>query len=68
MELLFLCGIIMINPYEYALGEYQGFVYCITDTSTNKMYVGKKGFWSKKHYRLSRVKLVSADQLSSLTG
>jgi hypothetical protein len=27
---------------------YQGFVYLITDISTGKMYVGKKGFWSKK--------------------
>jgi hypothetical protein len=27
---------------------YQGFVYVITDKSTGKMYVGKKGFWSKK--------------------
>lgn len=27
---------------------YQGFVYLITDKSTGKMYVGKKGFWSKK--------------------
>ena len=27
---------------------YQGFVYIITDKSNNKMYVGKKGFWSKK--------------------
>jgi hypothetical protein len=26
----------------------QGFVYVITDKSTGKMYVGKKGFWSKK--------------------
>ena len=36
------------KPFEYALGEYQGFVYVITDSSTGKMYVGKKGFWSKK--------------------
>ena len=27
---------------------YQGFVYLIMDKSNNKMYVGKKGFWSKK--------------------
>jgi len=27
---------------------YQGFVYLITDKSNNKMYIGKKGFWSKK--------------------
>jgi hypothetical protein len=27
---------------------YQGFVYLITDVSNNKMYIGKKGFWSRK--------------------
>jgi hypothetical protein len=27
---------------------YQGFVYLITDISNNKMYIGKKGFWSRK--------------------
>jgi hypothetical protein len=27
---------------------YQGFVYLITDKSNGKMYIGKKGFWSKK--------------------
>ena len=27
---------------------YVGFVYVITDKSNGKMYVGKKGFWSKK--------------------
>jgi hypothetical protein len=36
------------EPYEIALGEYQGFVYCITELTSNKMYIGKKGFWSKK--------------------
>lgn len=27
---------------------YVGFVYIITDKSNDKMYVGKKGFWSRK--------------------
>jgi hypothetical protein len=27
---------------------YQGFVYLITDKSNDKMYIGKKGFWSRK--------------------
>tara|TARA_R110000782_G_scaffold25744_9_gene66668 strand:- start:2246 stop:2674 length:429 start_codon:yes stop_codon:yes gene_type:complete len=33
---------------EEALKEWQGFVYIITDLTNGKMYVGKKGFWSKK--------------------
>lgn len=28
--------------------EYQGFVYEITELSTNKKYIGKKNFWSPK--------------------
>lgn len=30
------------------IGEYVGFVYCITDVSNNKKYIGKKLFWSTK--------------------
>tara|TARA_R110000868_G_scaffold325347_1_gene586141 strand:- start:163 stop:579 length:417 start_codon:yes stop_codon:yes gene_type:complete len=39
------------QPYEAteeALKEWVGFVYIITDKSNDKMYVGKKIFWSKK--------------------
>jgi hypothetical protein len=28
--------------------EYQGFVYCITEKSTGKKYIGKKFFWKPK--------------------
>lgn len=28
------------------IGDYVGFVYLITDLKNNKMYVGKKNFWS----------------------
>ena len=28
--------------------EWYGFVYCITNRATNKKYIGKKFFWSKK--------------------
>lgn len=28
--------------------EYQGFVYLLTETSTGKMYIGKKFFWKPK--------------------
>ena len=36
------------EPSEEELKEWVGFVYVITDKSNNKMYVGKKQFWSKK--------------------
>ena len=36
------------EPSEEGLKEWVGFVYVITDKSNNKMYVGKKQFWSKK--------------------
>lgn len=36
------------EPNEEELKEWVGFVYVITDKSNNKMYVGKKTFWSKK--------------------
>lgn len=36
------------NPSEEDLSDLAGFVYVITDLSTGKKYVGKKGFWSKK--------------------
>ena len=37
------------NPFEYdESGPYVGFVYCITDLSNNKKYVGKKNFLSKR--------------------
>ena len=36
------------NPTTEELSEFVGFVYVITDKSNNKMYVGKKTFWSKK--------------------
>ena len=36
------------NPTEDELKQWVGFVYLITDLSTNKKYVGKKFFWSKR--------------------
>mgnify|MGYP000026128275 CR=1 FL=1 len=36
------------EPSEGDLKEWVGFVYVITDKSNNKMYVGKKTFWSKR--------------------
>lgn len=37
------------EPYNYSLdSEYIGFVYCITDKSNGKKYIGKKLFQSKR--------------------
>lgn len=37
------------KPYAYSLeSEYVGFVYCITDKSNGKKYIGKKLFQSKR--------------------
>jgi hypothetical protein len=36
------------EEYTVALGEYQGFVYRITEHDTGKMYIGKKFFWKPK--------------------
>jgi len=36
------------EPSEDELKQWIGFVYVITDKSNGKMYVGKKGFWTKK--------------------
>jgi len=34
------------QPFTEVDESYQGFVYLITNLSNNKMYVGKKNFWS----------------------
>lgn len=36
------------QPFEGSIDDWYGFVYLITETSTNKKYVGKKFFWAKK--------------------
>ena len=36
------------EPTEEELKQWMGFVYVITDLSTQRMYVGKKLFWSQK--------------------
>lgn len=36
------------NPDENFLSQYVGFVYCITEISSNKKYIGKKWFWSTR--------------------
>ena len=34
------------TPYTTTPDEYQGFVYCITNTSNGMKYIGKKNFWT----------------------
>lgn len=36
------------SPDEEELKQYVGFVYLITEMSTNKKYIGKKFFWASK--------------------
>jgi hypothetical protein len=36
------------QPFEGPIDDWYGFVYLITEKSTNKKYVGKKFFWKKK--------------------
>ena len=36
------------DPTEFDFDNLVGFVYCITDLSNNKKYIGKKGFWSRR--------------------
>jgi hypothetical protein len=36
------------EPEDEFLEEYQGFVYCLTEVSTGKKYIGKKFFWKPK--------------------
>ena len=36
------------KEYDDTPEDYQGFVYCITEQDTGKMYIGKKFFWKPK--------------------
>jgi len=36
------------------IGDYQGFVYMITEKSTGMKYIGKKNFWSVRKARLKK--------------
>ena len=38
----------LFEPDEEFLKQYHGFVYQITELSTGKKYIGKKGFWSTR--------------------
>jgi hypothetical protein len=36
------------EPEDEFLEQFQGFVYCLTELSTGKKYIGKKFFWKPK--------------------
>ncbi len=38
----------LFDPEESFLEDYQGFVYIITELTTDKKYIGKKFFWKPK--------------------
>ena len=42
--------------YERYGKEWHGFVYCITHRGTNKKYIGKKFFWSKKTLPITKTR------------
>jgi len=39
------------NPTESELESWVGFVYCITDLTNSKKYIGKKTFWSTRRLK-----------------
>lgn len=50
---------LVIDPSKYF-----GFIYLITDTSTGKMYVGKKQYWSSQKSKVKGCKTCSNDKAS----
>lgn len=42
--------------YERYGNEWYGFVYCITHRGTNRKYIGKKFFWSKKTLPITKTR------------
>lgn len=42
--------------YERFGKDWYGFVYCITHRGTNKKYIGKKFFWSKKTLPITKTR------------
>lgn len=52
------------------IGDYVGYVYCITDKTNNKKYIGKKNFWSTrrlkplKGQKRKRIKKMESDWMN----
>src|SRR5210317_62289 len=44
------------EPFQDTPDEYQGFVYCITELSTGKKYIGKKFFWRPKTLPITKTR------------
>lgn len=43
-------------PSDFSSDDYYGFVYLITNRASNKKYVGKKFFWSKKTLPITKTR------------
>jgi hypothetical protein len=58
------------EPFEKPEQEHYGFVYVITNISTNKKYIGKKLFWHKKtrYYKGKKKRLLVESDWQSYFG
>jgi|TARA_B100000073_G_C23542949_1_gene496907 hypothetical protein len=43
-------------PENFSSDDYYGFVYCITNRGTDRKYIGKKFFWSKKTLPITKTR------------
>jgi len=43
-------------PKDFSSDDYYGFVYVITNRGTNRKYIGKKFFWSKKTLPITKTR------------
>ena len=43
-------------PDNFSSDDYYGFVYCITNRASNRKYIGKKFFWSKKTLPITKTR------------
>jgi len=44
------------KEFDTTPDEYQGFIYIITENSTNKKYIGKKNFWKPKTLPITKTR------------
>lgn len=49
-------GTVFQPPKDFSADDWYGFVYCITNRATNKKYIGKKFFWSKKTLPITKTR------------
>tara|TARA_B100000927_G_C16470506_1_gene471365 strand:+ start:1996 stop:2433 length:438 start_codon:yes stop_codon:yes gene_type:complete len=49
-------GVTFKPPDNFSSDDYYGFVYCITNRASNRKYIGKKFFWSKKTLPITKTR------------